>query len=394
MSADKFRLYGDEDDYDPYFDRYASPDRGRKAPVSRPAPKGQSAASNHPRARRREEEIWSSSDRRMHGTVKKKKKKHKGFAAVLVCVLLLVVGSVFVYGWRMLDKVNYKDRNDFEIIGTESAGTAPSDVQGVNAGALKSDSAVRNILLLGSDDAEEGTYGRSDSMILVSIDSKSGKLKMTSFLRDTFLPIPGFSEQDRLNAAFSHGGPGLCIKTIEENFRVRVDNYVQVDFSSFKQIIDILGGVDIELTEAEARYLNQIYNVSLFAEGPYHMDGDIALSYARIRKIDSDFGRTQRQRKVLETIMAKLRAANPGQLLNVVNQTADYVTTDLGKGDMLALAAQATSILGYQTEELHVPVNGAYTNETIRKMDVLVPDMQANRKAVWDFIYGESGEDE
>ncbi|HPU63706.1 MAG TPA: LCP family protein, partial [Mobilitalea sp.] len=178
------------------------------------------------------------------------------------------------------------------------------------------DKNVFNVLLIGSDSRDPDDRGRSDAMMVLSVSKKNKEIVLTSLLRDIYLNIPG-KKSNRLNAAYALGGAKLLTETIENNFKIKLDGYVAVDFIAFLEIIDILGGVTVEVTEEELPFLNSnIRNINMFlnedtdkdlipAAGKYLLNGKQTLGYSRIRYAGTDFARTARQRKVLEQIFEK-----------------------------------------------------------------------------------------
>lgn len=300
----------------------------------------------------------------------KKKKSGCGCGSLLICFILIIAilfGGVFGYGLLMCSKTNY-EKTPWH--------STPSDVM--------SDPQVYNILLIGSD-KESGGASRSDSMILVSVDAKNSKLKFTSFMRDSWVTVPGYGDS-RLNAAFAHGGAPLLMETIESTFKVKIDNYVTVDFEMFKALIDGLGGVEIDITEEEADFINRTSHAKVHS-GVNTLDGDYALIYSRIRKLDSDFNRTQRQRKVMTAIFDKARQ-NPATLLTSAGKVLPNITTDISPFKMMLKAFGAVKFLSYGNDQLRIPVDGEYADRTIDGQAVLVIDFYANIRAVQNFIYG------
>ncbi len=234
-----------------------------------------------------------------------------------------------------------------------------------------------NVLLIGQDRRPGEGRARSDSMILVTFNKSAGTIVMTSFLRDLYVQIPGY-ENNRLNAAYAFGGMELLDETLEDNFGVKVDYNVEVDFSEFSEIIDILGGVDIELTYAEADYLG-------LSPGMHHMDGDTALAYSRIRYIDSDFSRTNRQRKVLLSLYDSMKNVSAGTALDIVNKIFPLLTTDMSNLEIISLATDLFPMLsGSTVESHHIPAEGTWNYNTVRGMSVIIPDYDANR----DYLAG------
>ena len=177
------------------------------------------------------------------------------------------------------------------------------------------------------------------------------------------------------------GGAGLTMQTIENNFRINIDHYVEIDFENFINLIDAMGGIDIEMTQDEVDYMSSWYYgkygqpISLQV-GMNHLDGKGALTFARIRKLDSDFGRTGRQRQVMIAIFDKFKTLNPAQMTSVFYNYAQYITTDLSSSDILSLATQAGTILGYEVQTSHVPEEGLYTEIDYN----LVPNIRYMRK--------------
>lgn len=236
-----------------------------------------------------------------------------------------------------------------------------------------------NFLLIGRDWHSEGENGRSDSMILCSVDTGSKTVTMISFLRDIYLKIPGHGS-NRLNAAYSWGGAELLNETLAENFGITVDVNLEIDFDGFEAMIDYLGGVDITLTDREAEYLNKTYDWTL-SDGLSHLNGEEALAYSRIRYLDSDFVRTERQRNVLIALMGKYQTATLQELLRFTDTFLDYSTSDRSDEELLAYALELHAMLSDCEVQTHrVPADGTYSYETIRGMSVIEVDLEKNRE--------------
>lgn len=318
----------------------------------------------------------------------KVRKKRSGLKKFLIAVLILAV--LLGYGWNSLVGLVY-DKMTFE----ENTSLA--------AEPMKEDGVV-NILLIGNDSRENGVDGRSDAMILLSISSRTGTIYMTSLLRDMYVDIPGH-DGNRLNAAYSYGGPELLLETVEQNFGIHVNRYMLVNFQAFANLVDAVGGVDLELTTEEVEYINGYlveYNMltgrpegtdylDTSKSGLLHINGPQALAYSRNRYLGTDFGRTERQRKVLSAVMAKAPGAllkNPKGLLDVLSN----LTTNLTQRECLQLSLMAGKLLTYPVVQDSIPVKGSYENAKIRGMAVLKVDFAKNRQYLQDTIYGkESG---
>lgn len=305
--------------------------------------------------------------------------------------ILLIIGIVilaFFLWWyltmgRIYHKMNYEKSDELA------------------SGSLK-EQGVINVLLIGNDSRENGEDGRSDAMILISISNKTKTIHMTSLLRDMYVDIPGH-DSNRLNAAYAYGGPALLCETIKQNLDIEVNRYVLVNFQAFASLVDAVGGVDLEVTNEEVQWINAYLNEYNLLEGKemttdyldtslsgeIHLNGPQALAYSRNRYIGTDFGRTERQRKVLSAVMKKLplaMATNSGELIDGLFPN---LTTNLTQTEMYSLSTQASKLLTYDVVQSTVPAEGTYSNATIRKMAVLQVDFEANKKLLKQEIYGQ-----
>ena len=247
-------------------------------------------------------------------------------------------------------------------------------------------SGIVNFLLIGRD-TQEGKHGRSDSMILCTLNKAENKITLTSFLRDLYLPIPGH-RSNRINAAYAFGGAPLLKETLESNFRLHIDGCIQADFSQFAQIIDLLGGVDITLRSDEAAHIARETG-TILSEGTHTLNGVQALSYSRIRKLDKqgDFGRTDRQRKVLQSVADRVRSAPLPTLLSLVRRMIPMISTDLAAHDILSYAITYAPLLtGGTITSQHIPAPEDCRYETIQGMSVLTADMSALRQTLKDTL--------
>lgn len=306
------------------------------------------------------------------GSGKKRKKSKKGKKIIaVVLVIAVLVSAVFGYlGYNLLDKINYVPSEHSNLY--------------LDQNKLVSDRKVSNILFIGCDDDSGGT-ARSDSMMLVSIDRANKKIKLTSFMRDMWVYIPD-NDYAKLNAAFAYGGAGLLMDTLEYNFGIKIDNYAMVDFEIFSSIIDELGGVEVEVTEKEADFINRTTRQTV-KSGKTVLNGDEALVYCRIRYLDSDFMRTQRQRKVMESIVSKIKSSNPLTMYNLAEVILPQVKTDITKGEMMILGLGSLAYMGYDVEQLRIPIDNTFNEQYFGDQLALSIDFEANKKALIDFIY-------
>lgn len=259
---------------------------------------------------------------------------------------------------------------------------------------------VYNILLIGTDARNKTDRGRADTIVLASINTKEEKIFLTSFLRDIYVTIPGVGS-NRLNAAYVYGGASLLIKTIEQNFGVKIDNYMKTDFFSFIDIIDSVGTVDLEVTAEEISYMNRyIREVNQLSgidkkdgqldeadAGLIEMNGKQALAYARLRKVGSDFARTDRQRKVLMQVAKKLKKMSRGEQMQVLRDAMPNVVTDITEDEFKAMILNSSEYMSYQIKCMTVPVNGSWKFVTIKGMAVIGIDFDKNIKAIEEWIY-------
>ena len=274
-----------------------------------------------------------------------------------------------------------------------SSSTIEGDPTMVNG--LYHDDAIMNILVLGVDDYQENDVGRSDSMILVSIDTRHQKLKMTSIMRDLYVTIPNHGS-NRINSAYSIGGAPLTVQTIESNFGFDIDRWVVVDFDAFTHIIDRLGGVTITVTDGEARLVNSYSGEDrskrLNGAGTYRLTGKQARYYSRIRAIGDDFERTERQRKVMSSIINEFKSSDLGTINGILYFALQEIYTNISKNEILSLAANSLTYMNYPISQNRLPVDGGYSNAKatiggIPGNDVLVPDLRMNAKEIAEFIY-------
>ncbi|MBQ4600570.1 MAG: LCP family protein [Oscillospiraceae bacterium] len=243
----------------------------------------------------------------------------------------------------------------------------------------KDDKNIINILLIGQDRRPGQGRQRSDSMILCTVNKEKKTLTMTSFLRDLYVQIPGYMD-NRLNATYAFGGMPLLNETLALNFGIHIDGNIEVDFSGFREIVDIMGGVRIKLTNREAHHLN-VNNDWALSAGENLLNGEEALAYARIRKIDNDFGRTDRQRKVLTQLLEQSRSMTISQATTLLTKVLDLITTDMDNSQITSYVWEMLPLLkDLKIVTQHIPAEGAYKSAWIRGMAVLVPDLEQNRQ--------------
>lgn len=317
---------------------------------------------------------------------KVRRKKKSGFfrflLVILVIMLLLGAGVYYLVG-KVYSKMNY---HEVPSLSTEEM----------------EENGVTNILLIGNDSRQNGEDGRSDAMILLSISNETDTIFITSLLRDMYVEIPGY-DGNRLNAAYAYGGAELLMETVEENFEIEVNRYVQVNFEAFANLVDAVGGIDLELTKEEIEYVNGYLveyndllgrpqgtdNMDTSLSGLVHLNGPQALAYTRNRYLGTDFGRTERQRKVLTAIIGKLPSAlvtNGGELIDGLMPN---LTTNLTQKECLELSMMAGKLFTHEIVSDSIPQPNTYKSASIRGMSVLEVDFDANIEYLKKKLYGE-----
>lgn len=313
-------------------------------------------------------------------------KKNAVLIIVLILIILLLL-SVFLVANHFLGKINREGEEDLSYVeeyfetnvhNENLEEIHPDDIDWYNKEMYNDDKLV-NILVVGQDGRESVGRTRTDTMILLSFNPETNEASMISFLRDLYVQIPGRSD-NRLNAAYVFGGFSLLKNTFRANFNINIDGCFKIDFEGFEDVIDILGGVDIELTAAEAKIIGDGAH-----EGVSHLDGPHALMYARIRKLDSDFGRTNRQRNIVTAVFNKVKKSSVSDLLKLVDVVLPYLSTDMSNSQIMRIAIKYAPALASLKISTHsIPAEGTYKDASIRGMAVLVPDLYETKKLLFE----------
>ena len=319
---------------------------------------------------------------------RKKKKLLKRVGMIAMFLVAVLVGNT-VGRWHSQVNQVLNQRNSAEVDLEEVK---------IDESLLDSDSEIVNILLIGADKRESWSEsGRSDSTMVATLDMKHKRLKLTSLMRDMYIEIPNHGT-NKFNAAYSYGGVSLLYQTIAYNFDLKLDGYVLVDFSAFKHVIKKLGGVNIELTEAEANYLIKAYKHGTETKvkpGMNKLNGAQALAYTRIRQdSQADFGRTARQRKVLQSIFTKIKTKSYSQLVELAKEIMPYITTDLTNEEIFSYMSSIVMMGTTELDQKRIPVDNSFSSERINNMAVLVPDLAVNKRELQEFIFEYDGEEQ
>ena len=362
------------------------------------------------------------------GNRKKPGMNMKKVFAISFCIVLGVVlfsgGVIYKFGHDLYSNVNYVADEDIKTVETlpeeaveETLSTEERTGVAVNESELesihdkmkksttdvetKSDDDIYNLLLIGVDRRDKTLNGNSDSMILVSINKAKNKVSMVSLMRDTYVDIEGVGYA-KLNAAYAYGaGPLLC-QTITDTFRIKVDRYVAVDFFDLIDIINIIGGVDLEISAKEAEvangYIMDMCNI-MDIDGSEHMipseggmvhcDGVQAVAFARNRYVgNSDFERTERQRYVMTQLMAEAKQMSLAQMTEKMQEILQHVTMNIPETEIWSMITEVPEMLGYEFEQSRVPYDNMYDVIYVKGQDMLVPYWDETLTKLQEQIYG------
>lgn len=364
----------------------------------------------------------------MAGKFEKKKEKKKNWFArhrvltvilAIALILLLLTGAAAGYLWSKLSLIHYTgDSQQPRETQSVTETTAPEeteagelvDISGLEFSEtepvipdaeIEERDEVLNILLIGTDERSKtfSTNARSDSMILVSINKTDNTVKLVSLERGMGVPVleeEYEGQYDWLTHIFRYGGAELLTKTVEECFRVEVDNYVRVNFTTVTQVVDAIGGIDIELSSTEAsaisnsNYKRGRFDQANMAEGMNHLDGESALYLARLRKTDSDWQRVERQRRVILAAVDALKGSSLKELNDLLDQVLPLVQTDLSMLEIADLMLYAPNFLGASFDQMTIPKQGTYGGMTgMQGRNLFAVDFETNSQILKEFLYPE-----
>ena len=303
--------------------------------------------------------------------MKKRSKVVLWILGVVISILLVTIGGIYSYGNHLFNKI--------EKIEIDKSDVGIKDEVEEKLSAY-SDSVI-NIALFGID-AEDGGVGRSDSIIIATIDTTHKKLKLTSIMRDSYVAIEGHGN-DKLNHAYAFGGPQLAIKTLNENFDLNIDDFVAVNFTTLPKIIDMLGGVTIDITSEEVSHIPGID-----AAGTYTLTGEQALAYSRIRYASGgDYVRTDRQRTVLSKVFEKVLSINFTQYPSLLSEILPMVQTNLDYSEILNLGNEVLKMGVTTLEQERFPRDGYCEGKMIDKIYYLTFDKENTVQQLHDYIF-------
>ncbi|WP_300383427.1 LCP family protein [Clostridium sp.] len=320
---------------------------------------------------------------------KKKRKKKKSIGYKIFMSFLIILLAIIIIGTGYL--VGTLNKLDNTKVNKDNLGIKTEDFTNYDTKNIK------NIALFGID-ATDSNSGRSDSIMVATIDSKHKKLKITSIMRDSYVNIEGYGN-DKINHAYAYGGPELSLNTINQNFGLNIENYATVDFSSLPAIINLLGGIDIEITNDELGYINDYISSlnsvegtnspGIYSSGLQHLDGIQALAYSRIRyTAGGDYERTQRHRTVLNSLFKTLVNKPVTSYPAMLSEILPYVQTNLGTSEILSIGTDVLSI-GNNLEQDRFPRDVDAVGTSIDGVYYLTFDRETVKQEMKNYIFND-----
>lgn len=381
------------------------PQQNRSASGQRPPQRRQSAPSSYHQPQRQSQPGRSVSQRQSppprqfrqsapepvsrQRSAPRRRQKKSLLGRIVKLVLTLIVALFLLY-------------SAIAMVGILGMNRVSTGERSVTSGSLDA-SYVKNVLVIGTDTRDpEQERGRSDSMILVSMNSRTKEIYMTSFMRDAYVEIPG-NGSGKLNAAYSYGGPELLMDTLESNYDVHIDDYVMITFAACAEMIDAVGGVELTISDEEAQAVNEILisevneimgddreDDLLDSGGTLTLDGKQALSYSRIRYVgNADFERTERQRTVMQQVMEKAKK-NPLRLASICMSALPKMTTNLSVGALYGYAVTTPfKLISYDMAQQRIPADGTFSGADIGGESVLQVDFAAAQQQLADTVYAD-----
>lgn len=342
---------------------------------------------------------------------KKKWKRWQKVLLVVGIVFAVLMISIFAAYMVLKSRINYETEDDNKIK-TELENVSSDISTDINAGQIEDTEHIKNFLLIGVENigySDNTDQGNTDCMIVLSINEDQKTVKMISFMRDLYVTMPKLNKATKLNNVYNNGGGKLLTETIEKNFGITIDGRAVVKFSDFEEIIDLLGGVTIELTSQEAWYLNSTNYISnpsnrRMVEGKNHMNGNQALGYSRVRKVptksgkNGNEGRNERQRKVLMAIYNKYKEKSLVKLTALVYDILPLIyKTNISTSDAIDVVKAVKDMDIKKIKSINVPKNGTYHSQhavtgistSVMNDFTIIDDWDANRKWIKEFITGE-----
>lgn len=331
----------------------------------------------------------------------KKRKRRKWMIASLLFFLLMLIGSGYwLYQATEVNTVEIKqDDKSLGIERVQKAEVLPMKNSSIKQKEPKEREDVVHVALFGVDRRSQTETGRSDTIMIATIDYKHNKIKLTSLMRDLYVEVEGRGKT-KLNHAYAYGGAELAIKTINQNFGTDIRDYATVDFFALEAIIDAVGGVELDIKEEEVLYVNRHLEetariqkkkaIHLQDAGKQHLNGLQAVSYARIRYVgDGDFERTQRQRKVLQEMIEEVKDSTKSEMATLAIKVLPHIETSLSRSDVMELVYEYVKQSPYSTEEMRFPLDGTWNGANESGAWVMKTDIPKMKETLTDYLYND-----
>lgn len=309
---------------------------------------------------------------------------------LVVCILIIIffAGS-FMYIKSLLDKTTKVEINKDNL-------AINKDV----TQKLDKDNKIKNIALFGVD-SPEGKNGRSDSIMILTIDEKNNELKLSSIMRDSYVNIEGYG-QDKITHAYAFGGPELAVNTLNQNFNLDIEHFITVDFTSLPKVIDKIGGIDLNITEGDLKYINNYISHinkingsnsnNITTSGMHHLNGNQALAYSRIRYDGGDQMRTQRHRNVIEAIFNKVKKMPVTSYPSLLNETLPLAQTNLSSSEFMTIGKDIISMGASDMKQYRLPCDSHSNGKNINGIYYMTFDKKAETDELHNFIYEDTAE--
>ena len=370
----------------------------------------------------------------------------KALRGVLIALLVIVIllGAIGAFVWSKLGKITYIDENNKEVIvteaveqqvddpteaiadvgeidvtevvgdveATEAASSGEEDANEVvdmadltiqdapaySSGDLFKDKNVMNILLVGTDERTDGFVqsSRGDVNILVSINKAENTVKLVSFSRGIAIKMldgPYAGKYEWLTNAHRWAGHAAVTQALSEAFKIELDRYVRINFNTVEHVVDAIGGIDMELTAAEVKRMSQDRESWGLVEGMNHLSGKMALRYARLRKVDDDWGRMARQRKCIMAVIDTLQGASFSTLNNLCDTVMPMIQTNLTKLEIAELILYSPKFITSEFDQMTIPIANSYGGMTVMSgSGGWALDYEKNNAALHEFLFGTDAE--
>ncbi|BCN28775.1 LCP family protein [Anaeromicropila herbilytica] len=341
----------------------------------------------------------------MNGKKAKRRKRRLRKIGMVLLIIGVICGGIV--GTKAGRKIIYKlaAHHIHNVLNNEATQKKQGKMDNANTGEdiFDDKEPILNYLIFGIE--EIAGDRNTDSMLIASVNWKEGNIKITSLMRDTYVEIPGY-RSNKLNAAYADGGTQKLIDTVEQNYKIHINGYAYVNFENFEKVIDLVGGVPIDLTKEEAYYLDTKNYISehknrTVSEGRNLLNGNQALGYCRIRHVNTitnthdDYGRTERQRRVLSAIFDKCKDKNPIDLISIMDKSLEYVNTDVSEKEIEYILEALVEKHQDKMESYRIPVDGLFQDP--RRYEgityPLILDWNQNILKLYQFIYGDTLEE-